>query len=168
MAVEPLPIDKFAFYLIQDHMFLKEFCAFLLAAKQKTNDEKLITWFESLYRSTIGSEMQMQKEILISFGISSIDNNAISMAPATLNYASFLRKLSSSSVRNLEVIVLAMAPCPWSYLEIAQELSKSNIKTEVYCKWIRFYASKQSEQQIEELKDILSRLYDQADETNKS
>jgi thiaminase/transcriptional activator TenA len=140
MTADSLPIEKFAFYLRQDH-------------------------------STIDSEMQMQRELLISLGISNIDNNAttsttIAMAPATLNYVSYLRQVSSSA-KNLEVIVSAMAPCPWSYLEIAQKLSKSNIKTDVYCKWIRFYSSKESQQQIKELKNILSRLYDRADESTK-
>jgi thiaminase (transcriptional activator TenA) len=171
MTADSLPIEKFAFYLRQDHIFLKEFCAFLLTAKQKSSDQKLRVWFESLYHSTIDSEMQMQRELLISLGISNIDNNAttsttIAMAPATLNYVSYLRQVSSSA-KNLEVIVSAMAPCPWSYLEIAQKLSKSNIKTDVYCKWIRFYSSKESQQQIKELKNILSRLYDRADESTK-
>jgi thiaminase (transcriptional activator TenA) len=60
-----------------------------------------------------------------------------------------------------------MAPCSWSYLEIAQKLSKSDIKMDVYCKWIRFYSSNEYQQQIEELKNILSRLYDQAGESKK-
>ena len=170
MADDSLPIEKFVFYLRQDHIFLKEFCAFLLIAKQKSGDQKLRIWFENLYRSTIDSEMHMQRELLLSLGISNIDNNAttaIAIAPATLNYISFLRQISSSSTKNLEVIVSAMAPCPWSYLEIAQKLSKSDSKTDVYCKWIQFYSSKESQQQIKELKNILSRLYDQANESTK-
>jgi thiaminase/transcriptional activator TenA len=169
MAADSLPTEKFTFYLRQDHIFLKEFCAYLLIAKQKSSDRKLKIWFESLYRSTIDSEMHMQRELLLSLRISNIDNNAttaIAMAPATLNYISFLRQLSSSA-KNLEVIVSAMAPCPWSYLEIAQKLSKSDIKTDVYCKWIRFYSSKESQQQIKELKNILSMVYDQADKSTK-
>lgn len=167
MAADSLPIEKFTFYLRQDHIFLKEFCVFLLIAKQKSSDQKLKIWFESLYHSTIDSEMQMQRELLLSLGISNIDNNAtIAMASATLNYISFLRQVSSSA-KNLEVIVSAMAPCPWSYLEIAQKLSKSDTKMDVYCKWIQFYSSKESQQQIKELKNILSRLYDQADEGTK-
>ena len=167
MTADFLPIEKFAFYLRQDHIFLKEFCAFLLIAKQKSSDQKLKIWFESLYHSTIDSEMQMQRELLLSLGISNIDNNAtIAMASATLNYISFLRQVSSSA-KNLEVIVSAMAPCPWSYLEIAQKLSKSDTKMDVYRKWIQFYSSKESQQQIKELKNILSRLYDQADEGTK-
>jgi hypothetical protein len=51
--------------------------------------------------------MQMQRELLLSLGISNIDNNAtttIAIAPATSNYVSFLRQLSSSSAKNHEVI----------------------------------------------------------------
>ena len=145
----------------------------MLAAKQKSSDQKLRIWFENLYHSTIDSEMQMQRELLLSLGISNIDNNAttstsaMAMASATLNYISFLKQISSSSTKNLEVLVSAMAPCPWSYLEIAQKLSKSDIKMDVYCKWIQFYSSKESQQQIEELKNILSRLYDRAGESTK-
>jgi thiaminase (transcriptional activator TenA) len=170
MAADSLPTEKFAFYLRQDQIFLKEFCAFLLIAKQKSSDQKLKIWFDNLYHSTIDLEMQMQRELLLSLGISDIYNNAttaIAMTPATLDYISFLRQVSSSSTKNLEVIVSGMAPCPWSYLEIAQKLSKSDIKIDVYCKWIQFYSSKESQQQIEELKNILSRLYDRADESTK-
>lgn len=173
MAADSLPIEKFTFYLRQDHIFLGEFCASLLIAKQKSSDQEIKIWFESLYHSTINTEMKMQRELLLSLGISNIDNNAttstaaIVMASATLDYISFLRQVSSSSSKNLEIIVSAMAPCPWSYLEIAQKLSKSDIKTDIYCKWIQFYSSKESQQQIKELKNILSRLYDQADESTK-
>lgn len=164
MADDSLPIEKFVFYLRQDHIFLKEFCALLLTAKQKTNDQKLMTWFESLYRSTIDSEMHMQKEIL-SLWISNVDNSRATMAPATLNYTSFLRQVSSGE--NIEVIVSSMAPCPWSYFEIAQKLSKNTIKTDVYRKWMQFYTSNESQQQVDELKNILGSLYDQADGNKK-
>src|SRR5919199_167461 len=69
MAADSLPTEKFASYLRQDHIFLKEFCAFLLTAKQKSSDQKLKMCFESLYHSTIDSEMQMQKELLLTLGI---------------------------------------------------------------------------------------------------
>jgi thiaminase/transcriptional activator TenA len=166
MSADSLPIEKFAFYLRQDHIFLKEFCAFLLTAKQKSIDQKLMEWFESLYRSTIDSEMHMQKELLLSLGISNIGDSNATTAPATLNYSTFLRKVSTSA-NNLEVIVSSMAPCPWSYFEIAQKLSKNNIKTDVYRKWIQFYASNESQKQVDELKNILGSLYGQADGSKK-
>ena len=110
--------------------------------------------------------MQRERPLLLG-GISNIDNNSdIAIAPATLNYISFLRQVSFSA-ENLETIVSAMAPCPWSCLEIAQKLSKRDIKKDVYSKWIRFYSSNESEQQAKELKNILSGLYDQTDDNTK-
>ena len=168
MAADSLPIEKFAFYLRQDHVFLKEFCAFLLIAREKSTDQKLKMWFDSLYQSTIDSEMQMQRELLLSLtGISNINNNSnIAIASATLNYISFLKQVSSSA-GDVEVMVSAMAPCPWSYLEIAQKLSKRDIKKEVYSKWIQFYSSNESQQQVKELKNILSSLYDQTHDNTR-
>jgi thiaminase (transcriptional activator TenA) len=169
IAGDSLPIEKFIFYLQQDHIFLKEFCVFLLNAMQKSIDQKLVTWFESLYRSTIDSEMHMQKELLLSLGISNIDNSDAA-APATLNYSKFLRKVSSAN--NPEVMISSMAPCPWSYFEIAQKLSKcnnnNNIKTNVYHKWIQFYASNESQKQVDELKNILGSMYGQAGKGKRS
>jgi thiaminase/transcriptional activator TenA len=175
MGNSSLPIEKFTFYLIQDHVFLKEFCSFLLIARQKSNDQQLKNWFDSLYQTTIDSEMQMQRELLSSLGgISNIDNiSAISVSSATVNYISFLKEVSSlssspsSAAGNVEVMVSAMAPCPWSYLEISQKLSKSDIKNGVYSKWIQFYSSNESRQQIDELKNILSSLYDQTNDNTK-
>jgi thiaminase/transcriptional activator TenA len=160
IADDSLPVKKFAFYLQQDHIFLKEFCALLLNAKQKSIDQKLVTWFESLYRSTVDSEMHMQKELLLSLGISNIGNSETA-APATLNYSAFLREVSAS--KDLELTVSSMAPCPWSYLEIAQRLSGNDVKTEVYRKWIQFYASDESRRQVDELKDILGSMYCKTD-----
>jgi thiaminase (transcriptional activator TenA) len=168
MAADSLPIEKFAFYLRQDYIFLKEYCTFLLIARQKCTDQKLKIWLDRLHRSTIDSEMQMQKELLISLrGISTIDNNSdATMESATLNYISFLRQVSLSA-KNLEAIVSAMAPCPWSYLEIAQKLCKGEIKNDVYFKWVQFYSSNESQQQVKELKSILSGLYDRAEDITK-
>lgn len=45
MAANSLAAEKFAIYLRQGHMFLKEFCIFLLNAKQNSIDQKLMTWF---------------------------------------------------------------------------------------------------------------------------
>jgi thiaminase (transcriptional activator TenA) len=173
MAADSLPIEKFAYYLRQDQIFLKEYCAFLLVAKQRSTDEKLKILFDSLYQSIIDYEMKMQRELLLLLEeISNIDYNNYesTIASATLNYISFIRQVSSlSDNKNLEeVMISVMAPCPWSYLEITQKLSKSDVKRgNIYSKWIQFYSSHEAKQQLKELKNILSRMYDRADNGKK-
>ena len=159
IEMDCLPLENFIFYLQQDQLFLNEFCAFLLKARKKTTETKLRNWFDALNSSTVNYEMQMQRELLSLLGISDLDCTSVKAASATRNYIFFLRRVSSSG--SLVEMVSAMSPCPWSYLEIAEKLCgrKSRIKTEVYRRWIDFYASKESRRQVEELKTILGTRY---------
>ena len=171
MTDDSLPIDKFIFYLKQDHIFLKEFCSFLANARAAAEKPSLKRWFGELHHSTVNYEMQMQKKVLDSLELSGAINIS-SPAKATLNYVSFLRKVSVS--RSVEEMVSAMAPCPWSYLEIAQKIllscnggGQNKIRTEAYQKWIEFYSSKESQQQVEYLKSLLGNLYENASKSKK-
>lgn len=169
MANNSLPVQKFIFYLKQDHAFLKEFCSFLLRLRDSVRDSSLKTWLEGLHQSTVDHEMQMQKQLLVSLGLSEKDIETMVLAGATKNYISFLRKVSAST--SIEEKVSVMAPCPWSYLQIAQEMltscSENKIRNKVYQRWVEFYASKESQQQVEYLKGVLGKLYFSADKAKK-
>src|SRR6266487_2750639 len=169
ISTNALPIDKFIFYLKQDHIFLIEFCSFLQAVKQKSNDVHLAKWFDSLLYSTINFEMQMQNQILNCFGIS--PDSSLNSIPSTttLNYTSYLRKvlLLLSSSENMGIIVSAMAPCPWTYFEIAEKLSRCDIENDTYRMWVQFYSSRESYMQVEDLKNILCALAKEASNKDK-
>lgn len=169
MATESLPVERFIFYLKQDHAFLKEFCYFLLKLRDAVENPSLKTWCEVLYESTVNHEMQMQEQLLGSLGLSEEDIEMTALAKATKNYIIFLRSVSENM--SVEEKVSAMAPCPWSYLEIAQEILTSNrknkITNKVYQRWVEFYASKESLQQVEYLKGVLGQLYHSADKAKK-
>src|SRR5919199_4264678 len=64
LSKDILPVNKFLFYLKQDHYFLEEFSKFLQSAKQKTVNDKMKEWLDSLYLSTVNFEMEMQRQIL--------------------------------------------------------------------------------------------------------
>lgn len=66
-----LPVNKFLFYLYQDHYFLEEFANFLQSAKQKSTDDKMKKWLDSLYSNTVNLEMEMQSQMLNSLVVSS-------------------------------------------------------------------------------------------------
>ncbi|PWU80482.1 MAG: hypothetical protein DLM72_11975 [Candidatus Nitrosopolaris wilkensis] len=133
LSSDILPLNKFVFYLRQDHYFLEEFSRFLQSAKQKTSDNKMKEWLHSLYLSTINFEMEMQKQLLNSLAASasSPSNTTASYyeffpCRTTLEYTSYL--INTSSTGTFSEIVSVMAPCPWTYLEIAQKLSKIPIR----------------------------------------
>jgi thiaminase (transcriptional activator TenA) len=178
ISTDTLPLNKFVFYLRQDHIFLKVFCNFLRNAKEKCEldeDNRMKEWFDGLYNSTINLEMEMQNQLLDSVGMTSLlssaytNNYSLESNPSkmTLEYTSYLIHISLKG--GLHEIVSVMAPCPWSYFEIAEKLSKREqyIKTEVFRKWIDFYSSYESVKQVEDVKDILNELSRNADETDK-
>jgi thiaminase/transcriptional activator TenA len=169
ISTNALPIDKFIFYLKQDRIFLIEFCSFLQALKQKSDDVNLAELFDKLLCSTINFEMQMQNQILNSFGIS--PDSSLNSIPSTttLIYTSYLRNISllSSAADNMGKIVSAMTPCPWTYFEIAEKLSRYDIENDTYRKWVQFYSSSDSLMQVEDLKNILCALAKEASNKNK-
>ena len=164
IAEDTLPIDKFVFYLKQDQIFLNSFCDLLAAAARFTYDKQTKSWFESLIHNTSRYEMPMQNEILYQLE----DNSefiGVSAEETTLKYTSYVKRVSDS--KNLAIIVSAMAPCPWTYYEISETLIKTNIKTEAYKLWLRFYSSKESEKQVNQIKNLMNKLANSADEKKK-
>ncbi len=156
-----LPMNKFVYYLKQDHYFLEVFSKFLHSAKLKTTNTKMKKWLEILSFNTINFEMKMQRDLLYSLGVTSpsqlpIDLAGIIPSKTTQDYISFLIRVSS--VGKFSEIVSVMAPCPWTYLEISQKLSKDNIKNKVYKSWVRFYSSDESFKQVVEIQQILNLL----------
>lgn len=171
LSSEILPLNKFVFYLQQDHYFLEEFSKFLHSAKQKTNDNKLKEWLDSSYLNTVNFEREMQRQLLNLLGVSSNSpsntaNHEFFPCRTTLDYTSYLMNTASNST--FSEIVSVMAPCPWTYLEIAQKLSKIPIGNEAYEKWVQFYSSTESNRQVAEIKEILNRFGEKADEESKA
>ncbi len=171
VATDTLPVERFIFYLKQDHAFLKEFCYFLLKLRDAAEKPSLKTWCEDLHQSTVNHEMRMQKQLLGSLGLSEEgDIETMVLARATKSYISFLRKVSENT--SIEEKVSAMAPCPWSYLQIAQQMLTSYrenkiTSNKVYKRWSEFYASQESLQQVEYLKGFLGQLYLSADKAKR-
>lgn len=171
LSANVLPMNKFVFYLRQDHYFLERFCRFLQSTKQITKDDRMRKWVDCLYSSTVDFEMGMQKQLLDSLAaLSSSPCNTAAHRKffpcrTTLDYTSYLINTSSSGT--FSEIVSVMAPCPWTYLEIAQKLSKIPILNEVYGKWVEFYSSTDSCRQVVEIKEILNRIGEKEDEMSK-
>ena len=173
-----LPINKFLVYLKQDHYFLEEFSKFLQSAKQKAIDKQMNQWLDGLYISTVDFEMEMQRQMLRSIDPSSSsiplaagsyrhsDNTTIVPYKTTLDYTAYLKHVSSFAT--FSEIVSVMAPCPWTYLEIAQQLSTSSIHNKVYSNWVKFYSSKDSRKQVDEIKQILNMLGQTENENSKN
>jgi thiaminase/transcriptional activator TenA len=164
IAEDILPISKFVFYLKQDRIFLESFCNLLAAAARIANDKQTRKWLESLIDNTIRYEMPMQHEILHQLE-GDLKSIGVSAEKTTMGYVSYLERVSDS--KDLAIILSAMAPCPWTYFEISEALIKKDIKSDAFKQWTRFYSSKESQKQLNQIKEHMEKLASNADERRK-
>ena len=137
---DTLPKEKFIAYLLQDRIFLKEFCILLDKGMRMTLDKNVKKWFKELIQDITKIEMKMQDELLELLRYKDYDTTVASLPnETTLDYIYDTRKLSTEPIQLYELISF-IAPCPWTYYEIADKISKENrIKDNATKRWIEFY-----------------------------
>ena len=166
---DTLPNEKFIVYLLQDRIFLKEFCMLLENAMELAHDNNMRRGFSELIQGITEKEMKMQAELLDILRYMNYDTTVTSLPnETTLNYIYNMRKLSEET-NKLYKIVSFMAPCPWTYYEIADKISKENrVKDKVTKRWVDFYSSYESKQQIDFITHMLNDLSKDLTQVEKS
>lgn len=166
---DTLPKEKFIAYLLQDRIFLKEFCILLDKGMRMTLDNNIKKWFKELIRDITKIEMKMQDELLELLRYTDYDTTVASLPnETTLDYIYDTRKLSTEPIKLYELISF-IAPCPWTYYEIADKISKENrIKDTVTKRWIEFYCSDESKQQVDHITRILNDISKDLTQNEKS
>ncbi|MDN5847178.1 MAG: hypothetical protein L0H53_13000 [Candidatus Nitrosocosmicus sp.] len=169
ISSDTLPKEKFIAYLLQDRIFLKEFCILLDKSMRMTLDKNIKKWFKELIRDITKIEMKMQDELLELLRYTDYDTTVASLPnETTLDYIYATRKLSTEPIKLYELISF-IAPCPWTYYEIADKISKENrIKDIVTKRWIEFYCSDESKQQVDHITRMLNDISKDLTQNEKS
>ena len=136
-----LDIEKFKFFMIQDYLFLIDYCKVISLAVTKSTDLNSMNHFSSLLNETLNSEMQLHRDFCFEIGISNNELESASAMPATLSYTNYL--LSTAYNNSIEEIVASLLPCQWGYDEIGRNLENSpNAKDVLFInKWISGYTN---------------------------
>jgi thiaminase (transcriptional activator TenA) len=155
LSNDTLPKENFIVYLLQDRIFLKEFCILLENIRKLSHDKNIRKWINELIQAINENELKMQDELLEILRYSDYDTNIVSLPmETTLKYIYDMRNLSgeelSGKTSKLYELVSFTAPCPWTYYEIADKIRKENIvKDKATKKWIDFYSSYESKRQVD-------------------
>jgi len=166
---DTLPKEKFIVYLLQDRIFLKEFCILLDKGMRMTPDKNIKKWFRELIQDITKIEMKMQDELLELLRYTDYDTTVASLPNVTtLDYIYDTRKLSTEPIKLYELISF-IAPCPWTYYEMANKISKENrVKDIITKRWIEFYCSDESKQQVEHITHMLNDISQDLTQNEKS
>jgi thiaminase/transcriptional activator TenA len=121
LAEGTLPLDKFRFYLQQDHAYLQGFCRFLGAAVAKAETLDQMHWLSDLLAAEFTFEVAMQRALAPRVGLHPDALARAEPAPTTTAYTAFL--VSVAATGSIREIVAAMAPCLLSYVAIGARLA---------------------------------------------
>ena len=157
MAAGTLPERKFAFYIGQNIVFLRELARAMALGVAKADDEETMRDFAAIVTSIVDFELPKNRELLAKVRQMAPEaTEEVTMAPATLAYTRHL--LTVAYEGRAAEIMASLTPCAWSYGEIGKERLPGAPDHPVYRPWIEFFAGQEYWDTLEEVKDKLERL----------
>jgi thiaminase/transcriptional activator TenA len=154
-----LDVDKFAFWVRQDYLFLLEYARLFALAAARSPDVETMRRFAELMSAVLETEMSLHRSYAAQFGMSDADLQREPKAPTTQGYTDFLMRVAA--LGDFAELVAALLPCLWGYYEIGQRLAQQPPPGDRrYAEWIEMYSSPAFAEWAYWCRDLLDRLTD--------
>ncbi len=136
-----LPQDAFAFYVVQDALYLLGYAQALAEVSSRAPDAAGIEMFAGHAAAVIAEERQLHDSLLADLDIDPASAGAAEPAPTTLAYTSYL--LATARGGSYAEGVGAVLPCYWIYWEVGRELRQRGSPNPRYQQWIDTYGGEE-------------------------
>jgi len=152
-----LPVERFARWVRQDYLYLKEFARLFAWAVAKADRLESMGWYAEVLHLTLNTEMALHRTYAERFGITPQELEAEPIWPTTRAYTDFLIRTAADG--DMADLVAVLLPCSWGYVYLAQHLVKERSPADQrYADWIAQYVSEEFVQAADWLKRELNRL----------
>ena len=155
LADGSLPEESFAFYVIQDSLYLKQYGHTLAAIASRAPDASETEMFARHFIGVVAVEQQLHDTLLADLGIDPGVADEAEMAPTTLAYTSYL--LATARGGSYAEGVGAVLPCYWIYWEVGKELRRRGSPDPRFRKWIDTYGGEEFGTYVREVLDVTNR-----------
>jgi len=136
LADGSLPAEAFAFYVVQDALYLKGYAQSLAIVGSQAPDAATGEMFRRHAAEAIAVEQELHGSLLAGLGIDPAAAAAAEPAPTNLAYTSYL--LAAARAGYAEGVG-AVLPCYWIYGEVGKHLLERGSPKPRYQKWIDTY-----------------------------
>ena len=133
--------DAFAFYVVQDALYLRRYAASLAAVASRAPSASAAAMFARHSADAVATELELHSALLPELGISPAVIDATEPAPVNLAYTSYV--LSVIHGGSYAEGVGAVLPCYWIYGEVGKELVRRGSSNPVYQRWIDTYGGEE-------------------------
>ncbi|HXK59210.1 MAG TPA: thiaminase II [Acidobacteriota bacterium] len=161
LADGTLKRDAFAFYMIQDAHYLREFARALNITASKAPREDWAVLLSTHAADVLKSEKQLHESVFKAYGISEEQVASTEPAPEAFAYTSFL--VANAHMGSFGESLAALLPCYWIYWEVGKELKKQGSKDPVYQRWIDAYSAEGFGESVKAVLSIINEVARQAD-----
>ncbi|HUY45198.1 MAG TPA: thiaminase II [Streptosporangiaceae bacterium] len=136
-----LPQEAFAFYVVQDALYLHRYAGALAAVASRAPDTAATEMFARHAADVVAVEQTLHGSLLADLGIDPVTAAAAQPAPTNLAYTSYLiATVTGGSYAEGVGVVL---PCYWIYWEVGKELLRRGSPDPRYQRWIDMYGSEE-------------------------
>jgi thiaminase (transcriptional activator TenA) len=151
-----LPHDAFAFYVVQDVLYLQRYARALAAVASRAPDTAGTQMFARHAADVIAVEQKLHGSLLAGLGIDPAAAGTAEPAPTTLAYTSYL--LATVHGGSYAEGVGAVLPCYWIYWEVGKELLGRGSPDPRFQRWIGTYGGGEFGETVRGVLDIADRL----------
>jgi thiaminase/transcriptional activator TenA len=151
-----LPSDSFAFYVVQDALYLRDYARALAEVASRADDAAGAEMFARHAAGAISVERQLHGSLLADLGIDPAAAESADPAPTTLAYTSYL--LATARGGSYAEGVAAVLPCYWIYREVGRELQRRGSPDPRYQRWIDTYGGAEFDADVREVLAVTDRL----------
>ena len=136
-----LPHGTFAFYVVQDALYLRQYAQALAAVASRAPDAAGTEMFARHAANAVAVEQALHESLLTDLGIDPAAASAAKPAPTNLAYTSYL--LAAIYGGSYADGVGAVLPCYWIYWEVGKELQRRGSPDPRYQRWIDTYGGEE-------------------------
>jgi thiaminase/transcriptional activator TenA len=141
LADGTLPDETFAFYVVQDSLYLRQYGHTLAAIASRAPDASETEMFARHFIGVVAVEQQLHDELLGELGIDPAAADGAEMAPTTLAFTSHL--LAAARGGSYAEAIAAVLPAYWIYWEVGKELLRRGSPDPRYQRWIDTYGGEE-------------------------
>jgi len=153
--------DKFAYYIEQDSLYLKDFARSLAIIASKAPAE-----YVRLFLQYSSDTCVAEEEIVHQYFKSLYNFKETGLvSPAMLSYTSYLLRICT--IETVEIGIAAILPCFWVYREVGLYIAKHSQANNPYARWIETYAGEAFGASVDQVIDIFDNLANKASEITK-
>jgi thiaminase/transcriptional activator TenA len=134
-----LPAESFAFYVVQDALYLQDYARALAAVGSRAPTSEAMQMFARHAADAVAAELELHTTLLTELGISTEDVMRAEQAPTNRGYTAYL--LATAHAGSYAEGVAAVLPCYWIYWEVGKELLRVGSPDPRYQRWISTYAA---------------------------